>query len=138
MLFSLEKDDNYSADFLLATLTTPSSQETPSSAASVSHRESGQRNSPISVVRNQTTMSKSISRTLNSPSISSRTPEHPSRLNSLSLLDVNPPGPLSSETVPPPAKRVRARYIFQRCLQSSQDVHTNLGQVLAPDSDSEI
>ena len=111
MLFSLEKEHSYSADFLLATLT-PSVDATPSSAATISHRDTA------------------VQR------------RHYPRLNSLSILDVNPPA-AEREAEPetpqqPPAKRARARHIFQRCLQPSQDVARILGEVLAPDSDSEM
>ena len=96
-------------------------------------------------------------------------PDHFSRLNSLSLLDPNPipmnmevaadvpivlddvpldnptdlpmdiPLDLPSdvEVPPPPAKRARARYIFQRCLIPTQDGRDRLGELLAPDSDTE-
>lgn len=89
-------------------------------------------------------------------------PDHFSRLNSLSLLDPNPipmdvevpldvpvnvpvdvpigvPMDVSvdMEVPPPPAKRARARYIFQRCLIPTQDGSDRLGELLAPDSDAE-
>lgn len=92
-------------------------------------------------------------------------PDHFSRLNSLSLLEPNPipmdveapvdvPAnlpeevtevpedlpidiPLDMEVPPPPAKRARARYIFQRCLIPTQDSSNRLGELLAPDSDAE-
>ena len=142
VLFSLEKEHSYSADFLLATLT-PSVDATPSSAATISHRDTAvqRRDSPVSILRNQTS-SKSLSRALNSPSLPPNSPDHYPRLNSLSILDVNPPA-AEREAEPetpqqPPAKRARARHIFQRCLQPSQDVARILGEVLAPDSDSEM
>jgi hypothetical protein len=144
VLFSLEKEHSYSADFLLATLT-PSVDATPSSAATISHRDTAvqRRDSPVSILRNQTS-SKSLSRALNSPSLPPNSPEQYPRLNSLSILDVNPPAvereaePEPETSLQPPAKRARARHIFQRCLQPSQDVARNLGEVLAPDSDSEM
>jgi len=77
--------------------------------------------------------------------------EHHSQLNSLSLLEprLAPFGTdLDSEEeanemhdLAPPAKRARARYIFQRCLKSTQEIVGNLSmrslQVLAPPSDGE-
>lgn len=142
VLFSLDKEHSYSADFLLATLSA-SADATPSSAATLSHRDAapldGQ--SPLPMLRNQST-SKSLSRAFKSPSLAPNTPDHFARVNSLSLLDVNPPGPGSTATelnmsLEPPAKRARARHIFQRCLLPSQDISMHLGEVLAPDSDNE-
>ena len=56
------------------------------------------------------------------------------RLDSLPLPELNP---FSMDVDPPPAKRARARYIFQRCLLPSQDSTDRMGEVLAPDSDTE-
>lgn len=78
--------------------------------------------------------------------------EHCSRLNSLSLLDPHPV-PLGTDlgldseeeaelddfAPMPPAKRARARYIFQRCLKSTQETNLSVRsmEVFVPPSDSE-
>lgn len=45
---------------------------------------------------------------------------------------------MEAEVQPPPAKKARARYIFQRCLKPSQDILPRRSdEVFAPPSDSE-
>jgi len=135
VLFSLNKDTLYSADFLLATLS-PSLDSTPSSAVTLSQRGSVQ-NSPLPVMRDASgSHSSSLRATSTNLLAVSDVPEHFSRLNSLSLLDPNPIT-MDVEVLPPPAKRARARHIFQRCLIPSQDPNDRLGELLAPDSDGD-
>jgi len=169
VLFSLNKDGLYSADFLLSTLS-PSIDSTPSSGATLTPRASVARNPSSSVMRNASGSRLNSSRVATTPLLAAcDSPDHFSRLNSLSLLDPNPipmnmevaadvpivlddvpldnptdlpmdiPLDLPSdvEVPPPPAKRARARYIFQRCLIPTQDGRDRLGELLAPDSDTE-
>lgn len=69
----------------------------------------------------------------------SDTPDPSTRLNSLSLIDPHlfAAMDVDFECNPPPPKRARARYIFQRCLKASQDGTTAPLEVYAPPSDSE-
>ena len=71
------------------------------------------------------------------------TPDH-YRLNSLSLIEPHPlpdmdvDTEIEEEILPPPKKKARARYIFQRCLIPSQHLIAPLtSEVFAPPSDSE-
>nr|SVE94392.1 EOG090X0A9P [Simocephalus serrulatus] len=145
VLFSLNKENLYSADFLLATLT-PAIEPTPSSSITkndISQRGNTSTNrSSVSVLRKE---SRSISRSNMQTSFmpTSDTPEPTARLNSLSLIEPHPlpamEAELEVEFNPPPSKRARARarYIFQRCLKASQDGTTGPTEVYAPPSDSE-
>lgn len=73
------------------------------------------------------------------------TPDPSARLNSLSLIEPHPfprmevelEPEFDSEFQPPPCKKARARFIFQRCLKDSQDGAEKLTEVYAPPSDSE-
>ena len=69
------------------------------------------------------------------------TPENTSRLNSLSLIEPHPfpdmEVDLEPEIQPPPAKRARARYIFQNCLKSTQEFRERQTEVFAPDSEED-
>lgn len=73
--------------------------------------------------------------------VAAHTPDQTCRLNSLSLLEpqIYPQMEIDyeAELNPPPTKRARARYIFQRCLKPSQDDVQRTTEVYAPPSDSE-
>lgn len=167
-MFSLNKENLYSADFLLATLTPNSSETTssnslPSKTFSQANTSSTRQPSPIPTLRNNTrnlnvilpnykwftstslsfsTGARSVSRANFHDSLlpTSETPDHHSRLNSLSLIEpvAFPPMEvdIEPEILPPPAKKARARHIFQRCLKlpTEGEVHP---EVFAPASDSD-
>ncbi|XP_046638173.1 cell cycle checkpoint control protein RAD9A-like isoform X2 [Daphnia pulicaria] len=166
VLFSLQKDDLYSADFLLATLTPALDTSASISSRTAKHEMSVQGNtsnhpSPVPTLRNKTD-SRTISRAnlvdsrngsrastthtrLHTPLIRQMpvndTPDHTPRLNSLSLIEPHPfpdmEVDLEPEIQPPPNKRARARYIFQNCLKLTQEYRERPTEVFAPDSEED-
>nr|SVE73710.1 EOG090X0A9P [Daphnia atkinsoni] len=148
VLFSLEKANLYSADFLLATLTpvldstAHSSRSTNDQRKNKSSRESNlsKTSSPVPTLRDKD--SRVASSANLHTTIMPIVPESPyftSRLNSLSLIEPQP-FPAIEEDLdiqPPPSKRARARYIFQNCLKATQEVRERPYEVFAPDSEGD-
>ena len=170
VLFSIEKDNLFSADFLLATLSASDSSSqcpTPASTTTATTRTSqsitANRQSTASVLRNQSQSRQSLSRaglhvnTVDTSQAAATTSTTDAaaesivenqgcRLDSLSLLEPHPISvPMGTDlecdevACPPPTKRARARFIFQRCFKSSSSSQSSLllGEIYAADSDCE-
>ena len=147
----MAKDDLYSADFLLATLTPATSTETSSSSGGT--QPSASLATPVLLRHQKSRGDRSSLASANSSMAVRPTPpatttttttSSVNRFNSLSLIEPQLPIPEEEEPIhPPPTKRARARYIFQRCLKSSQNITGGIHppmdchQVYAPPSDSE-
>ncbi|KAK4010634.1 cell cycle checkpoint control protein RAD9A isoform X2 [Daphnia magna] len=151
VLFSLEKANLYSADFLLATLTPVLDSTATSSRTTNNQRKNyvstqsdvSKHSSPVPVLRD-----KADSRTVSCVNLQttlvpivSESPCHTSRLDSLSLIEPQPfpamEDDLDLEIQPPPPKRARARYIFQNCLKATQELRERPCEVFAPDSEGD-
>ncbi|XP_057369553.1 cell cycle checkpoint control protein RAD9A-like isoform X2 [Daphnia carinata] len=151
VLFSLEKADLYSADFLLATLTPVLDSTATSSRTTNNQRKNdastqsnlSKHSSPVPILRD-----KADSRTVSCANLQTtlmlnvpESPCHTSRLNSLSLIEPQlfpaMDDNLDLEIQPPPPKRARARYIFQNCLKATQEAREGPCEVFAPDSEGD-
>nr|SVE75279.1 EOG090X0A9P [Daphnia dolichocephala] len=150
VLFSLGKENLYSADFLLATLTPILDSTANSSRAGHNERKnksSTQSNLPkcsssLPLLRDKTdagSLSYAPLQTTEMP-MATDSPHHTSRLNSLSLIEPNlfvAMEDVDLEVQPPPPKRARARHIFQNCLKATQESGERPCEVFAPDSEND-
>nr|SVE74334.1 EOG090X0A9P [Daphnia barbata] len=140
VLFSLGKEDLYSADFLLATLTPVLDSTARSSRASQNQRKNSS-TTQSNLPKDAGSLSYAPLQTTEMPMVTD-SPHRTSRLNSLSLIEPNllvaMEEDVDLEIQPPPPKRARARHIFQNCLKATQESRERPScEVFAPDSEED-